>query len=385
MFDEKFIHSFCEIIKEYGECVCKEPAKLAGLLKDYCGEYKKEIFMIVAAAKVNVPVDIYESNVSVEILKHRLVSKIVDNLGFAKEDAEVLVNLWLLALDKITFAEYEDSLIYTDTAEKVEHAEKAEKVEHDVVDVKLRVESLNPLGQTEKLVKIREYVEFGRYFGEPILWKCVNKDGAGVMLVSEYVLCQKAFDAAESGMADKGITDVQKYGSNVWSRSNIREWLNSPLQTVCFNSQAPVKSALYKGNNAYSNEAGFISNFTQAEREKIMEVSYDGVTDKVFLLSENEVNSYVGYRNSKRKRKITNIGKERGEYEFDSNENYSAYWTRTSSTSFVSSSVQCVIRSGEVLACYAINGGIGVLPALNLQSDIFVSGKGTMDEPWKMK
>ena len=50
--------------------------------------------------------------------------------------------------------------------------------------------------------------------GKPLLW-------------SEYILSAKCFDAAESGTVDKGSNNAEKYGSNIWSRSNLREWLNS--------------------------------------------------------------------------------------------------------------------------------------------------------------
>ena len=106
MFEEKVQKTLCKIIKEYGINTYKEPSKLEGLLKDYCGECKKEIFMIVASAKDNIPKDIYESNIPIEMLKPRFVAKMIDNIGFQKEVSEDLVNLWLLVLEKITIDEY---------------------------------------------------------------------------------------------------------------------------------------------------------------------------------------------------------------------------------------------------------------------------------------
>ncbi|MDO8685598.1 MAG: DUF6273 domain-containing protein, partial [Clostridiales bacterium] len=232
-------------------------------------------------------------------------------------------------------------------------------------------------------INVYEYVEFGKYNGEPILWKCVDKSNGG-MLVSEYVLCQKAFDAAENGTANEGSEyDVQKWGSNQWSNSNIREWLNSSSQTVSFTTQAPVKSAVEGGYNAYADEPGFLSNFTQSERGKIQAVSHEGVTDKVFLLSEDEVNKYVGSSDSQRKRKITYIGLLKSEHKYGMGGYYWWYWTRTPYPSYPYG-VRSVDSSGHLYYFYANDGFVGVLPALNLQSDIFKSGKGTRDEPWKL-
>lgn len=53
-------------------------------------------------------------------------------------------------------------------------------------------------------IKVGDYVTFGSYYGEPILWKCVDTEN-GVMLLSEYILCLKTYDAAESGIwGEKG-------------------------------------------------------------------------------------------------------------------------------------------------------------------------------------
>lgn len=39
----------CEIIATYGRAVCDEPRRCEGLLKDYCSEYKREVFVLVSA------------------------------------------------------------------------------------------------------------------------------------------------------------------------------------------------------------------------------------------------------------------------------------------------------------------------------------------------
>ena len=218
-------------------------------------------------------------------------------------------------------------------------------------------------------INIGEYVSFGKYNGEPILWRCVDKSN-GVMLVSVYILCQKAFDAAESGTARTGNTDVQNFGSNVWSNSNIREWLNSSSQTVSFTTQAPVESALYDGENAYADEPGFLSNFTKSERNKLKAVSHDGVTDKVYLLSEDE--------------KIKGYFEAKGKFNFpESRAGISPlhFNTRTPSTS--SPDGTRVVSEGNLSNSGACDGSSGVLPALNLRSEISTSkGDGSINSPY---
>ncbi len=229
-------------------------------------------------------------------------------------------------------------------------------------------------------VKIGDYISFGKYYGEPIMWKCVANDTDGIMLVSEYILCLKAFDAAESGTAHQGSGNVQKYGSNIWSNSNIREWLNSSAQTVSFTTQAPVKSAVGGGYNSYADEPGFLSNFSQVERDGIKAVSIDGVTDKVFLLTVDEVIKYFG--DGERRKKITNTGNQKSEYKVESENNYWYYWTRSPFSGFTFI-LQVVGGSGNLDNAGAYVGGEGVVPALHLSPYIPINGTGTESDPWR--
>jgi hypothetical protein len=50
---------------------------------------------------------------------------------------------------------------------------------------------------TADTIKVGDYVLFGSYNDEPILWRCIDTEN-GVMLLSEYILCMKAYDAAEN-------------------------------------------------------------------------------------------------------------------------------------------------------------------------------------------
>ena len=43
--------SLCDLIKQYGPSLGNDPKRCEGLLKDYCGEEKREILLIVNAAK----------------------------------------------------------------------------------------------------------------------------------------------------------------------------------------------------------------------------------------------------------------------------------------------------------------------------------------------
>ena len=57
----------------------------------------------------------------------------------------------------------------------------------------------------------------------------------------------------------KGNTGRPLHGSAYWTTSNLREWLNSDKEDVLYTSNEPD----------YKNEAGFLTNFTEEEKNAI--------------------------------------------------------------------------------------------------------------------
>lgn len=172
-------------------------------------------------------------------------------------------------------------------------------------------------------VTLGDKLTFGTYLDEPIEWRVlkVYEDHFGrvsrAVLVSNEILTMKAFDAAPSGKYaydddnvlwrigdEKTLGDLamQEYthGTNDWSRSDIRTWLNSNRENVAYEGKGPVKKAMMQEKNSYNTEPGFLSGFTNEEQEAI--VSTHNVTkgnaladgdvateDLVYLLSEEEL------------------------------------------------------------------------------------------------
>ena len=126
-------------------------------------------------------------------------------------------------------------------------------------------------------INIGDYIEMGEYYGEPILWRCVDIDENGPLILSDRILCIKPFDAAgdntngSHGRAYDNATlsyDRQRHGSNYWGDSNIRDWLNSTASAgnvVWSCGNPPDKDHVSEGYNAYDNEAGFLTNFQTSE------------------------------------------------------------------------------------------------------------------------
>ncbi|HRV02577.1 MAG TPA: formylglycine-generating enzyme family protein [Mesotoga sp.] len=78
-----------EVVKRYGIKILDEPRKVEGLLKDFCGDCKKEIFSIVNALKERAGNDLMNSSKSntVRIAIGRLSSKMQSDLGMSEEVA----------------------------------------------------------------------------------------------------------------------------------------------------------------------------------------------------------------------------------------------------------------------------------------------------------
>ena len=93
-----------ELIVEYGRSLSNDPNRCEALLKDYCGIYKREIFVLVSALRKKVPVDLLKSSAGVpqEIVIGRLCKQLEVELAMTAEAAQWAVESWALALGFIT-------------------------------------------------------------------------------------------------------------------------------------------------------------------------------------------------------------------------------------------------------------------------------------------
>ena len=92
-----------ELIVEYGRSLCADPRRCEALLKDYCGQYKREIFVLITALKNRVADDLLKTSASVPhvLLSARLIKRLEDELAMTTEAAQWAVESWALALGVI--------------------------------------------------------------------------------------------------------------------------------------------------------------------------------------------------------------------------------------------------------------------------------------------
>lgn len=209
---------------------------------------------------------------------------------------------------------------------------------------------------------IGEIIKFGHYMGSELSWQCVDEDKDSLLLVSKEVICQKAFDAAESKTALKGVSDIEKYGDGRWDRSNLREWLNSCENKVCYSTVPPTEKAVWDKDNPYEEEAGFLAGFSKGELGIIMGVCHDGVFDKVFLLSSSE----IAYLESKiyewNKRKIDKISLKK---HLPNGQEW-WYWLRSPSRLRLAL-VEINFLGGFIATSHPCCGTGGVVPAMRIK------------------
>lgn len=202
------------------------------------------------------------------------------------------------------------------------------------------------------------------------------------------------------------------YGSNYWQTSNLREWLNSADEKVKYTCQPPSADKL--GNNAYDMEPGFLSEFTEEERDAIaitkhrvfissvdgsvktggsvsiplslistnsltfsvpnlesngLEYRYQDVLDKVYLLNTYELYVYVQQRGYDLRKSLTSAAKKKYSYYND----YINYWLCSSGTSPYGEYLHAINTSGNIVSIQSPKSLLGVVPVINLKPDYRLS------------
>jgi hypothetical protein len=90
-----------ELLEKNGDSLLQDRDRCEGLLKDYCGEHRREISALVGALEERVPLELrssWQSAMTPEAMRARLVHRLEDNRGLAPEIANYAVDAWSYAL-----------------------------------------------------------------------------------------------------------------------------------------------------------------------------------------------------------------------------------------------------------------------------------------------
>ena len=123
-------------------------------------------------------------------------------------------------------------------------------------------------------VNIGDYIYLGTYQGKKIKWRCIGEDSNGKLMLSDQILCKKSYDAKYSGYKNHIRAES---GSNRWTESALRHWMNS-AGVVDWSNRSVPSAANLDGEDAYDEEQGFLSSFTDSELQCVKTV-----TQKTYL------------------------------------------------------------------------------------------------------
>lgn len=271
---------------------------------------------------------------------------------------------------------------------------------------------------TKPNIKIGDYIKLGTYENEPILWRCVDIDDNGPLMLMDKVLGSMPYDAKTSEnsatRSHSRNSFRSSYGSNHWRDSNMCSWLNSDADAgkvdwLCGN---PPKSDYVGYGSEYDKKAGFLNGFSKAEIAAIKTVTqrsivphpeysagyiagpgsdlpyntdiasvaygfekayYENIIDKVFLPDVKQLNTI--YNNS-------NI---LGNYYLAKNKDGISwtYWLRTPITN-CNHDMRYVETDGNIYRVAPYFGHIGVRPAFYLDTDYYIvsEGNGEVNSPY---
>jgi hypothetical protein len=88
-----------DIVARYGEPLLSSPLRCDALLKDYCGEYRREIFVLTSCLRVGLVDQMRrQSGPSIKLICARLALKLEQNLAISADVAKWGVESWAVAL-----------------------------------------------------------------------------------------------------------------------------------------------------------------------------------------------------------------------------------------------------------------------------------------------
>lgn len=239
------------------------------------------------------------------------------------------------------------------------------------------------------------------FLGAPVIWKVADINHQGypdnsITLITERIVAIRPFDAMEPNSA---IQQNKYCGNNVYSVSNIRQWLNSDAEAgQWYTAQHSVDQAptgTYVDNiNEYADDSGFLNGFSSEFKKSLLETTLiavnknvtETVIDKIFLPSDEEVGTTSKYisslneglklaifsDNNSRKTYCTAEAIADSEYNIVGYDTKPYYW-RLRTPSIYDGQVGEITTDGTAGCRMAMGNSIGVRPLCNLPSTVRVS------------
>lgn len=100
LLDDLPAQELAKLIVKYGSSLCDDPQRCEALLRDYCGQHRREVSLLVDALNEQVPAELLSSQgkIPAEVIRARLVKKLVEDRYLAEAPAQWAVDSWIRAL-----------------------------------------------------------------------------------------------------------------------------------------------------------------------------------------------------------------------------------------------------------------------------------------------
>lgn len=153
----------------------------------------------------------------------------------------------------------------TNTTENLNAPKTEKNTRHNTTTTKVHTTEQT----TAKLYKVGDTISFGAIDGQSITWKILRVNDDSALIITDDIIAYKPYH-------------VNREGAN-WENSAIRVWLNQTFYDNAFSNKEKlhIYSDLIYTSNYSDDSEGFFT------------------TDKIFLLSLEEINEYFPNENSR--------------------------------------------------------------------------------------
>jgi hypothetical protein len=142
-----------ELVTRHGQSVVGDARRCEGLLKDYCGEYRREVSALVSALEEHVPQDMLDASAGTPraVLLARMAHRLSDQRALSETAAAWVVNSWALALGLIS----EEELKTVESPRAAHGAETERAGEAQLATTSSRASVSSSAGATSVVVSAR--------------------------------------------------------------------------------------------------------------------------------------------------------------------------------------------------------------------------------------
>ncbi|MDQ3042148.1 MAG: pectinesterase family protein [Acidobacteriota bacterium] len=136
-----------EIIRQHGQVIIENPRRCENLLRDYCGEFRREISVLTMALEEHAVADMLSAATTLprKVTLARLAQRLCDNLALSEAAARWSIESWAWAFDLITDAELATNA--TERTGKSSEAEPTKNASPQIAPQTIQTKQNSPLTQ----------------------------------------------------------------------------------------------------------------------------------------------------------------------------------------------------------------------------------------------